>query len=139
MSAHTRGPWVDAEMYETTIGTCAVRSASGELIAETFAQKGDREEQANARLIAAAPDLLTATRFIRDDIAWCLDNGEADAMDQRLHTWGSILQSVIDAAEIGTRRCRVCGCTDLHGCEDGCWWVEDDLCSNCADRAEASP
>ncbi len=27
--------------------------------------------------------------------------------------------------------CRVCGCTDLYGCPDGCWWVEPDLCSQC--------
>jgi len=29
------------------------------------------------------------------------------------------------------RRCRVCGCTDDDACEDGCSWVEDDLCSSC--------
>lgn len=31
--------------------------------------------------------------------------------------------------------CRICSCTDLDACvrEDGgtCWWVEDDLCSEC--------
>ncbi len=31
------------------------------------------------------------------------------------------------------RTCRVCGCTDEHGCENGCFWVQDDLCSNCGD------
>ena len=30
-------------------------------------------------------------------------------------------------------RCRVCGCTDLLGCEGGCSWVEEDLCSTCAE------
>jgi len=29
--------------------------------------------------------------------------------------------------------CRRCGCTDSAGCDDGCWWVEEDLCSACAD------
>ena len=34
--------------------------------------------------------------------------------------------------------CRVCGCTDLEACPEGCWWVEDpqgmgDLCSSCAE------
>jgi len=29
------------------------------------------------------------------------------------------------------RRCRICGCTDMFGCADGCYWVEEDLCSNC--------
>lgn len=28
--------------------------------------------------------------------------------------------------------CRVCGCTDEIACEDGCYWVEEDLCSACA-------
>jgi len=27
--------------------------------------------------------------------------------------------------------CRVCGCTQLHACEGGCYWVEVDLCSRC--------
>ena len=27
--------------------------------------------------------------------------------------------------------CRVCGCTDLNACPDGCNWVEPNLCSRC--------
>jgi len=30
------------------------------------------------------------------------------------------------------RACRVCGCTDEWGCDEGCEWVEWDLCSACA-------
>jgi hypothetical protein len=30
------------------------------------------------------------------------------------------------------RACRVCGCTDLHACPGGCYWVAEDLCSACA-------
>jgi hypothetical protein len=29
-------------------------------------------------------------------------------------------------------KCRECGCTDLNACQGGCYWVEDDLCSQCA-------
>lgn len=29
------------------------------------------------------------------------------------------------------RRCRICGCTQFNACRGGCWWVADDLCSNC--------
>ncbi len=29
--------------------------------------------------------------------------------------------------------CRVCGCTDDNACLGGCWWIEPDLCSACAD------
>lgn len=31
------------------------------------------------------------------------------------------------------QKCRVCGCTDFNACPGGCWWVEADLCSACAD------
>ncbi|SFV08045.1 hypothetical protein SAMN05421543_1418 [Alicyclobacillus macrosporangiidus] len=29
-------------------------------------------------------------------------------------------------------KCRVCGCTESHACEGGCYWVEPDLCNRCA-------
>jgi hypothetical protein len=28
-------------------------------------------------------------------------------------------------------RCRQCGCTEHSPCDEGCWWVEEDLCSAC--------
>lgn len=31
-------------------------------------------------------------------------------------------------------KCRVCGCTDDHACPGGCYWVEPDLCSVCAEK-----
>ena len=31
-------------------------------------------------------------------------------------------------------KCRVCGCTEHQACPGGCYWVEDDLCSACADK-----
>lgn len=36
------------------------------------------------------------------------------------------------------RTCRACGCTDARACQPGgCYWVEWDLCSACADRDAA--
>ncbi len=32
--------------------------------------------------------------------------------------------------------CRVCGCTNDNACPGGCHWVEDDLCSKCAEESE---
>jgi len=32
----------------------------------------------------------------------------------------------------GLIRCRVCGCTEMDACPVGCSWVEEDLCSVCA-------
>lgn len=34
------------------------------------------------------------------------------------------------------KKCRICGCTDNNACTEGCYWVEDDLCSNCVDNEE---
>lgn len=36
------------------------------------------------------------------------------------------------------RACRVCGCTQDHACQGGCWWTEDDLCSACDPRVSPS-
>jgi hypothetical protein len=36
------------------------------------------------------------------------------------------------------RTCRICGCTQDHACEGGCYWIEWDLCSACAPETERS-
>lgn len=28
-------------------------------------------------------------------------------------------------------KCRYCGCTDGHGCLNGCFWIMPNVCSNC--------
>lgn len=28
-------------------------------------------------------------------------------------------------------KCQVCGCTDTHACLGGCYWIAEELCSNC--------
>lgn len=33
-------------------------------------------------------------------------------------------------------KCRICGCTDDNACPDGCYWIEEDLCSACADLVD---
>lgn len=35
---------------------------------------------------------------------------------------------------IKEQKCRVCGCTWNHACKGGCYWVEDDLCSECVEQ-----
>ena len=32
------------------------------------------------------------------------------------------------------QKCRVCGCTWDNACEGGCYWIEDNLCSACAEK-----
>lgn len=34
--------------------------------------------------------------------------------------------------------CRVCGCTDDAGCQTGCSWIAEGLCSSCAPEADAT-
>jgi protein gp37 len=41
-------------------------------------------------------------------------------------SWGEYV-----VPEDGARACRVCGCTENNACDEGCWWVEEDLCSSC--------
>jgi len=37
---------------------------------------------------------------------------------------------------LGFAVCRQCGCTDWSPCDEGCWWVAEDLCSACAGEEE---
>ena len=41
-------------------------------------------------------------------------------------------QQKIQPIETESQKCRICGCDDMHACEGGCYWVEEDLCSECA-------
>lgn len=36
-----------------------------------------------------------------------------------------------DLAAIGVRACVACGCTDRHGCPEGCGWATEMLCTSC--------
>ena len=36
--------------------------------------------------------------------------------------------------EDGAVACRACGCTWQNACEDRCYWIEPDLCSNCVGK-----
>lgn len=41
------------------------------------------------------------------------------------------------ATLLGEQACRECGCCNSWACEGGCWWVEPDLCSACAEGGQA--
>lgn len=51
---------------------------------------------------------------------------------------GELLIAIAEI-QLSVRRCRVCGCTDDNACPGGCYWVEDDLCSECAPQPEQPP
>lgn len=41
---------------------------------------------------------------------------------------------VCDSFEFNEQTCRECGCGWTSPCEGGCYWVEPDLCSSCAEK-----
>ncbi|GAA5501114.1 hypothetical protein Dxin01_00845 [Deinococcus xinjiangensis] len=43
------------------------------------------------------------------------------------------------AKATGETTCHSCGCTESWGCEDGCWWVSEGLCSACSGKAAQWP
>lgn len=65
MSAHTPGPWV-AQMDPEYVTRCCVRTAGDGLFIADCEEGGLGEEdmEANAHLIAAAPDLLVALKTL---------------------------------------------------------------------------
>ena len=54
---------------------------------------------------------------------------------------GELTLSALQEADrsLGSRFCRVCGCTDRYGCDGGCAWAAEDLCSCCADVGPELP
>jgi hypothetical protein len=61
----------------------------------------------------------------------CPENcGEPDCEERAWRCWQKKLLEIVDAEPV----CRVCGCTQDNACPGGCSWVEDDLCSCCAEK-----
>lgn len=50
-----------------------------------------------------------------------------------LNEW-SMVKGFDSEDEEDEQTCRVCGCTWDNACEGGCYWVDDDLCSSCAEK-----
>lgn len=78
--AHTPGPW---KIYRTTNGRAILgigdKDAGGITDAEFGFWRSGAEYEANARLIAAAPELLEALKAVRDDFG---DNCTAERGDE---------------------------------------------------------
>lgn len=81
MSKHTPGPWkVDAmgNVWSADTKVCEM-SEHPVMASGCYREKTDDEHRANARLIAAAPDLLAALERIADETAatWVCDVARA--------------------------------------------------------------
>ena len=72
MSPHTPGPWMHERIHDAIPYDWRVLAATGERVAEVadwVAPRAESEEgEANARLIAAAPELLVALEMLREQI-----------------------------------------------------------------------
>ncbi len=51
---------------------------------------------------------------------------------RRIAALEQALRFAVAVFEESGRNCRECGCWEWDACANGCWWVTDDLCSNCA-------
>jgi uncharacterized membrane protein len=93
-SEHTPGPWEIGSMY------CAVRPSIAAILRgespndghAICALYGERDRPANARLIAAAPDLLAALDVALEFVELCWRDVDLNeyAAEQRDHTEASI-------------------------------------------------
>lgn len=71
---HTPGPWeaMDSVRYDNIVRCCVMKDGKSICdTARTYYGQDDNVAKANARIIAAAPELLEACRacLLRDDIA----------------------------------------------------------------------
>lgn len=85
MTKHTPGPWAATrwQLFEPLCGVQIAVSANDRRAIALTGLEGDKDEaesRANARLIAAAPELLAALKQIRAD--WAAIGDERQAPDE---------------------------------------------------------
>lgn len=97
MSKHTPGPWrhVIAKLPVDGAFDYAIRDADGELIAEVFGRTSTTNyppAEANARLMAAAPELLAA-------LVGILEIGKRDMSNQKYDGYFDSARAAVAKAE----------------------------------------
>lgn len=92
MSGHTPGPWWPSRVHGTTY--VEAKLASDTRLLQEVAACGPTftptEQEANARLIAAAPELLEA-------LQWMVDNDDTNEGDEPLPDHGGLTWNEINA------------------------------------------
>gem|GEM_PF-3917795 len=72
-----------------------------------------------------------------DELLYCLEREKRSSGRRKLQAEvrrrGIQEPKEEDEPLFDTNTCRICGCTDDNACPGGCWWVEPDLCSSCAE------
>ena len=101
-AAHTPGPWAE---FEPTDTLHAVRSVLGKIVADVGYSGTIEGDKANARLIAAAPDLLEALciakKFMEIASDWSVDEAEINGDMRSTYDWLEIVNSAIAKATGG--------------------------------------
>lgn len=65
-------------------------------------------------------------------VGWLECNGEMEQCGDRSkwECWQKYFMERASTEQV----CRVCGCTWENACPGGCYWIEQDLCSECAEK-----
>ena len=93
---------------------------------------------------------FASEHFMSYPLDWVICGGETGPAARPIHPdWARSLRDQCQEANVpfffkswgeyvvpedGARSCRVCGCTENNACDEGCWWVEEDLCSSCVGK-----
>ena len=100
MSSHSPGPWkIWSDAWDIQVrGQADVRTADGRLVAAVSSRNdtNDRECEANARLIAAAPELL---EMLRHMVHWLCDVAN-EAVDPAWHEDAAFLAAIKKAEHL---------------------------------------
>jgi len=94
---HTAGPWSYRRVYNPKVKSWAHRicgpyiGGAADIIGQTYPQscKDEATREANAKLIAAAPDLLAALR----DLVQAVEDPERDSLRQLLAAHAAIAKA----------------------------------------------
>ena len=89
MSKHTPGPWKVSGLARS------IRDASGRAVCKVCSEGVLAEATGNARLIAAAPDLLEAAQWVLRSAGY--ENGQAEPTLQALSVNRTYLDNLRDA------------------------------------------
>jgi ferredoxin len=60
-----------------------------------------------------------------------------DFVEGEVDVEGDSPDQCFDGIEINLDKCIMCGCTEDHACEEGCYWILPGLCSVCAEKMMA--
>ena len=96
-----------------------------------FQQESNRMAKAFALLCRVLDDFAGLPPCQVRQMDWPECNGESEQCGNRplWQCWQKYILEQVDAEPV----CRVCGCTQHNACPGGCYWVEPDLCSACAE------